>query len=71
MKHSPQAANLPTDLREWENEGGAQGRMERGVKIDGITIRQIREYVVGPYRYTDYASALAERTRQRSQAKGG
>ncbi len=32
---------------------------------EGITSRLVREYTVGPYRYTDLEQAIAERDRQR------
>lgn len=36
---------------------------------EGITTRLVREYRVGPYRYTDLDQAIAERDRQRADAK--
>jgi hypothetical protein len=36
---------------------------------DGITSHLIREYKVGPYRYTDLDQAIAELERQKGQAK--
>ncbi|KPQ32170.1 MAG: hypothetical protein HLUCCX21_02665 [Porphyrobacter sp. HL-46] len=51
------------EMRAWENEGGALDTFA-GALPDGITSRIVREYCVGPYRYTDLAQALAERDRQ-------
>ena len=48
------------EMRAWENEGGALDTFA-GALPDGITSRIVREYCVGPYRYTDLAQALAER----------
>lgn len=60
---------LTTEVREWENEGGAQAGAPKGVRIDGITIVQTREYQVGPYRYSDFSLAVAERDRRRKRAR--
>lgn len=52
-------------LARWNDEGGAQD--VHGIALPaGITTRVVREYLVGSYRYTDLALAIAERTRQDS-----
>ncbi|MBB3034952.1 hypothetical protein DL238_00400 [Alteriqipengyuania lutimaris] len=66
---APLAATLATEVKEWENEGGAQAHAPKGARIDGITIVQTREYQVGSYRYTDFSLAVAERDRQRRRTR--
>ena len=71
MTPSPTAAPLATDVREWENEGGAQEGKAASKTIDGKTIRETREYLAGPYRYTDFSHAVAERDRQSARQHRG
>jgi hypothetical protein len=57
-----------------DDEGGVPGATDPADHADpyakalpdGITSRLVREYLVGPYRYTDLAQAIAERDRQRA-----
>ncbi len=50
-------------LAEWDNEGGAQSAFGNALP-GGITTRLVREFMVGPYCYTDLQLAIAERDRQ-------
>ena len=50
---------------EWENEGGAQSGSAANTLPEGITMRMVPEYRVGPYRYDNLSLAIAERDRQR------
>lgn len=58
-------------LARWDNEGGALDA-DAAHALDpfanalpqGITTRLVREYMVGPYCYSDLALAIAERDRQ-------
>ena len=50
---------------EWENEGGAQSGFAATTLPEGITMRMVPEYRVGPYRYDNLSLAIAERDRQR------
>ena len=50
---------------EWENEGGAQSGSAANSLPEGITMRMVPEYRVGPYRYDNLSLAIAERDRQR------
>ena len=58
--------SAPDDVGGWENDGGAQAPSFGDQLPEGITSRTITEYLVGPYRYTDLAHAIAERDRQTS-----
>ena len=58
---SGQAVQSPASQK---SEEGAQDAYGNALP-DGITTRLVREYMVGPYRYTDLAQAIAERDRQR------
>lgn len=68
----------PQPLASWDNEGGAVNPADPADPAgpyakalpDGITSRLVREYFVGPYRYTDLAQAIAERDRQRASGSG-
>lgn len=57
-------------LARWDNEGGASDLDPSDPFANalptGITTRVVREYFVGPYRYTDLNQAIAERNRQRN-----
>lgn len=50
------------------NEGDAADAFANALP-EGITSRLVREYLVGSYRYTDLALAIAERDRQRAIGK--
>lgn len=61
----------PQPLASWTNEGGALDPANSADPYanalpEGISTRMVREYMVGPYRYTDLTQAIAERDRQRA-----
>lgn len=66
-----QAPTTPADepdrteqpIERWDGEGGSPDPDGEDLP-SGITSRLVREYMVGSYRYTDLAQALAERERQ-------
>jgi len=64
MTRPPAKRSPAPSLSRWDNEGGAVDPYANALP-DGITTRTLREYVVGPYRYTDLKQAIAERDRQR------
>jgi hypothetical protein len=61
-------AQVEQNLARWDNEGGTPDRALpdafANALPEGITERTVREYMVGSYRYTDLALAIAERDRQ-------
>ncbi|MBD2840889.1 hypothetical protein [Erythrobacter rubeus] len=58
--------NAPAKHTAVPDENGAGSHDAYGNALpDGITCRIVREYIVGPYRYTDLSQAIAERDRQR------
>lgn len=52
-------------------QGGEEDMQDayRNALPEGITTRLVREYMVGPYRYTELAQAIAERDRQKLLAE--
>ncbi len=61
---APEPAEKAVDS--WEGEGGALDQPEAPLP-DGVTVKLVREYHVGPFVYTDLGLALAEHMRQMSQ----
>ncbi|MHA6333845.1 hypothetical protein ACXYL9_09190 [Qipengyuania sp. CAU 1752] len=55
-----------TSLNVWESEGGSINPPNSPLPA-GIAERLVREYRVGPYKYTDLSQAIAENTRQQSR----
>jgi hypothetical protein len=58
-------------LARWDNEGGAPDTEAAqahdpyaNALLEGITMRLVREYMVGPYCYSDLTLAIAERNRR-------
>lgn len=56
-------------IADWEDEGGALNAFG-GALPEGITTKLVREYMVGPYRYTDLSHAISERNRQAQSMAG-
>lgn len=52
-------------VESWENEGGYIAAHPAKFDVPGMTKQSVDVYSVGPYSYTDFASALAELRRQR------
>ena len=52
-----------TSLSVWESEGGSMDPPNSPLPA-GIAERLVKEYQVGPYKYTDLSQAIAENERQ-------
>jgi len=59
---APSGANA---VDSWENEGGHVAARTARFDVPGMTKKTVDVYSVGPYSYTDLASALVELKRQR------
>ncbi|WP_043978594.1 hypothetical protein [Novosphingobium sp. P6W] len=53
-------------VESWENEGGHVAAGPGKFDVPGMTKQSVDVYSVGPYSYTDFASALSELRRQRT-----
>ena len=54
----------------WEDEGGALIPPPQVPLPDGVTSKIVRQFVVGPYTYTDFSLALAEHDRRNRSPTG-
>jgi hypothetical protein len=64
---APTAPAQRQALREWESEGGSLAAPAAPQPSPGIEVTTTAQYRVGPYRYTDLASAEAELRRQQAR----
>ena len=69
LVNNRQLADLTADsarasITKWEGEGGALATSGATALPSGIRTDTIKQYYVGPYRFTDLGLALAEHARQ-------